>query len=144
MASNSHKFQGLASAAGQVKILSFTKSRRGLLRSPRLPARSTAEQEAAQGSAGAGPYSRGVRREAHGQEGVQERGGAAAPELVGDLGVELRLPRCHLFLPRCERLARLRSLQAGDKAGQSGGAEAARRNLNPFLMFLTKADILFA
>lgn len=46
-----------------------------------------------------GQYSRGVHREAHGQEGLQERGAAAALELVGDLGVELRLPRCHLFLP---------------------------------------------
>lgn len=51
------------------------------------------------GACGGGRYSRGVCREAHSQEGVQERGGAAALVLVGDLGVELSLPRCHLFLP---------------------------------------------
>lgn len=46
----------------------------------------------------AGRYSRGVRREAHAQEGVQEGGGASALEFVEDLGIELGLARCHRFL----------------------------------------------
>lgn len=51
------------------------------------------------GRAQPGQYSHGVCGEAHPQKGVQEGGGAAALELVGDLSVELSLPGCHLFLP---------------------------------------------
>lgn len=50
----------------------------------------------------AGRYSRGVRWEAHAQEGVQEGGGAAALEFVEDLGIELGLARCHRFLLQTE------------------------------------------
>lgn len=55
-----------------------------------------------QGQVPGGEYSRGVCREAHAQQGVQEGGGAAGLELAVDLGIDLGLPGCHLFLPLTE------------------------------------------
>lgn len=60
--------------------------------------RSTPGREARLSGLGSCRYSRGMCGEAHGQKGVQERGGVAALELVGDLGIQLRLPRSHVFL----------------------------------------------
>ena len=64
-------------------------------------------QQGQLGVRGAGPgqarrYSRGVRWEAHAQEGVQEGRGAAALEFIEDFGIELGLACCHRFLLQTE------------------------------------------
>lgn len=59
-------------------------------------------QAGRQGQVPDGEYSRSVCWEAQAQKGVQEGGGAAGLELAVDLGIDLGLSGCHLFLPPTE------------------------------------------